>query len=156
MPRLLHRVAATLLALPLAALVGTPAAHADDVTVPGCYGVSVVVCDPTVSYGLPVGVETYQTEIPVCAGSCQYVRVTLVRTAAGEPFQVCASYESLSGSVTSRCATVPDTADLVQDVLDIVRNLLEDVDVNEILQNLGETVQDRICRIAAIRDVISC
>lgn len=90
-----------LAAAALVAATAAPAA-ATEVTVPGCYGAVVVACDITIEVGLPVGVETYQTEVPVCAGTCTDVPVTLVRTTSGDPTQVCVSYENRSGAEVFR------------------------------------------------------
>ena len=142
MSRMLHRALAALLALPLAATVGTATAAAEEITVPGCYGVSVVVCDPTVQYG--AGVETYTTVIPVCAGTCEDVRVTLVRPAAGEPLSLCVSYEDRLGAVRRQCAEVPE-------------DLLEESVVERVREVAGAwtpTLQDAADLLVAVLDLV--
>lgn len=135
MKRILTRAATLLVAAPLALAGLTGSASAGSITVPGCYGAeSAIVCDPTVSWGVPAGVEVYEETVEVCAGTCRDVPVTLVRTTAGDPLAVCVSYVSRSGVPTSRCVTVPETGPIVEDVLETVDTLLDATDgVREIL-----------------------
>ena len=77
----------------------------------------VVVCDPTVEFA---GVQTYQTDLPVCAGSCIYVPLTFVGTGSDQPLHVCVSYRNMSGGVTRECAAVPATGDLQTTVRNLV------------------------------------
>jgi hypothetical protein len=120
MPRLMTRLATVLLAAPLALAATAGAAHATSVTVPGCYGASTAIfCNVTVTVGVPAGVETYTTTIPVCVGTCQDVPLTLVRTTSGDPLQVCVSYTTYSGSYVSDCADVAAYRALLADVFDI-------------------------------------
>lgn len=89
---------AVALSLPAFAAAAPAPAYAEPVTVPGCYGVAVVVCDPQVT-----GVESYTAEVPICVGSCTYVPVTLVRPSDGEAF--CVQYRPLtSTSYEGGCA----------------------------------------------------
>ena len=108
MSRLVRRAATAALSLPLAfgaVLASAPAAQASGgVTVPGCYGVGIVICDPTVTYPEPVAVDKYTVIVPVCTGTCEYVKVTLVRvTTTGDPIVACGSFTSLSGQQTEVC-----------------------------------------------------
>ncbi len=83
------------LAAPLVVCFAAGPSWAEDVTVPGCYaGVSgqTTLCDPTVSYGTPYTVGTYQTQVPICAGSCTYVPMTWPWLAPGEGTKVCVTW----------------------------------------------------------------
>lgn len=102
MYQFLRRALVAAATLPFLALPVT--AHADGVTVPGCFGAaSAIICDPTVEYVLPLDVTTYQTSVPVCAGSCYDIPVTLVRSNPVTNPHVCFSYADRSGNVTSTC-----------------------------------------------------
>jgi hypothetical protein len=90
-----------LLAVPLAL---APPAHADPI-VDGCYGVAVVVCDPTVS--APVGVNT--TEVPVCAGTCTYVAVPVPDVGSVND-DVCATWTDDRGGPGGTCVNLGDDA----------------------------------------------
>ena len=132
MKRTLSRLLTMAVALPLAATIGTGTASANhSVTVPGCYGAGTsgtVICNLTVTVGVPVGAETYQTTVPVCAGTCQQVPVTLARTTPGEPTRVCYSYNTLGGLPQTTCydaATIVDN--YVNFVLGAVENALNTV-----------------------------
>lgn len=161
MRRTLARLASLLVAVPLAATLGAPAASAD-VTVPGCYGVAVVVCEPTVDVGLPAGIELYEENVPICAGSCQYVRVTLVRFGAGEPLHACVSYRSLSGTTTVRCADPDSVIPGVQETLD----QLVTVDVGDLVQQVADRREELTtlilqvvqspCVLPVLRDIATC
>jgi hypothetical protein len=114
------RLATVLLAAPLALAATTGAAHATSVTVPGCYGAgTAIVCNLTVTVGVPAGVETYETSVPVCVGTCMDVPLTLVRRTSGDPLQVCVSYTTYGGSYVSTCADVDAYRALLADVFDI-------------------------------------
>lgn len=102
--RALTRLAAVAAAAAPLLLASAPA-HADDITVPGCWGAVVYVCDVSVEYGELPGVERYTTLVPVCLGSCQYVPVTLYRVDAdGELGPICVTYET-NLVATPRCDT---------------------------------------------------
>lgn len=94
-------VLGAVVAVPLA--TATPAA-ADEVTVlPGCWGAATAIyCDVKVEYTLPYDVDTYTTTVPVCAGTCTDVPVTLVSATPQESPQVCLSYENRAGAVVYR------------------------------------------------------
>lgn len=92
----------TLLALPLVA--GATPASAGDVTVPGCYGAAdAVVCNPTVTYWDPPGIEPYVETVPVCAVACYDVPVTLVRVGPSTTFQLCVSWTDRAGDPSETC-----------------------------------------------------
>jgi hypothetical protein len=97
---------------------GAAPAAAQGVTVPGCYGAVVIVCDPTVStYG---GVETSMTQYPVCAGSCVTVPGPGVDTSNLDRLVGCASWTTRSGSGQEVCAAVStNDADNIVCVYDI-------------------------------------
>lgn len=154
MKRTLKRIAAVVVALPLAVGLSAGSANASHtVTVPGCFGAgspSLVICNLTVKVGVPAGAETYQTTIPVCAGTCQNVPVTLVRTTAGEPTQVCYSYNTLGGPTVTTCYS-PDTAGpWIDYVVQAVQNALNTVDqtVAYALDRVNYYYY-RVCTIAA-------
>ena len=86
------RTALLLLAAPLA--LAMPAAHAQE-----CYGVGVILCDPSVSAG---GVTVYEKSTPVCAGSCTYVNVPAVRRQGA--LNVCVNSYDMYGNYTGFCA----------------------------------------------------
>ena len=90
----LARLAAAALPFPL--LFAATPAHADDVTLSGCWGAGVIVCDVSVEYGELPGIERYTTTVPVCAGSCTYVPVTLYRLddLDGSLGPICVTYQS--------------------------------------------------------------
>ncbi|HEX8003311.1 MAG TPA: hypothetical protein VF519_11515 [Mycobacteriales bacterium] len=101
---MLKRAAMLLLAAPLA--FATPA-KADPI-VEGCWGVGVVVCDPSLRLTL---VETGSTQVPVCAGTCRYVTVPTVRE-GGYPQQACVDYRTTAGWNESVCAYDQEQVDL--------------------------------------------
>ena len=109
--------AAVLVTVPLA---GTASA---DVTVPGCYGAATVVyCDPTVTATVPYTVESYETTVPVCAGTCYDVPVTLLSLEqTGAPLAVCATRYSQAGVPTTTCASIPAVPD-TQELVDLVQD----------------------------------
>lgn len=129
MKRLLSRLATTLLVAPLTVVAGSGAAEAVDVTVPGCYGAaSAVVCDATLSLPLPYTVETYETTIPVCAGTCRDVEVTLVRlVSTGDQLVVCATWQDRYGNQTGVCSNDPVIDPIDPSVLDALRGAVADV-----------------------------
>lgn len=141
MKRVLARLATVAAAIGLVAAAAPGAAQAGTTTVPGCYGVGVVVCDLTIRIGAPIGVESYQTTLPVCAGTCTYVPVTLVRTTAGEPTAACYSYKDLAGNVYGECFTDGGGGGgIVEDVQRIVDGL----DLEAKLQRLVDRINDLI------------
>ena len=92
----MSRFAITVAALTVPLTVGLAAtpAWAEDVTVQGCYGAvsgQTTLCDPTVSYGTPYTVETYETHVPICVTTCTYVPMTWPRVAPGQT-ELCASW----------------------------------------------------------------
>lgn len=102
-------------------------AAAADPTLPGCYGAATaIVCNVTVDVRLPYAVGTTQTTVPVCAGTCTDVPVTLVQATATWPGEVCVSYTDRSGTQQSRTCrtlnqpTVPDTSGLVAEVVSLL------------------------------------
>lgn len=103
----MRRIALLLTALPLAIVAGAGPASAHDVDVPGCYGGGsgqTTLCDVTVHAGTPYHVETYQTTVPLCAGSCQYVPVTMPWFAPGDGTEVCVSWLDGNGSTGGTCS----------------------------------------------------
>ena len=104
MKRLVRRAAvAAVLALPLVAAGGV--AHAED---PTCVGTSstTIVCDPYVTYGVPVDVEPYTHTETVCyVVGCQPVEVTLARVVPGEPLDVCVGWYDRVGNRTQNCVS---------------------------------------------------
>lgn len=125
MKRTFARVATTLLAAPLLAAGVAGTAQAESVTVPGCWGAttSAIVCNPTVTYTVPVGVTTYETVVPVCAGTCVDVPVTLVTTTPGQPLSTCVSWTDRAGNPSSRCVDNDD----VDGAIDLVTGLADSV-----------------------------
>lgn len=142
MKRALKRIATAAVALPLAVGLGAGTANASQsVTVPGCYGGgtnATVVCDLTISVGVPAGVETYQTTVPVCIGTCQYVPVTLARVTSGDPVQVCYSYRTLSGTTTGSCFSGSSADPWINFVLQAVENAINTV--NDTINTVGDRV----------------
>lgn len=111
-----------------ASLLATPFASAEDVTLPGCYGVEdTVVCDPTITAGIPYGVEFYTETITVCASLCQDVDVRVARlTTTGEPLVVClATYDRDGTPNTPTCTSVPPIPP-VAPVADYYRDIAAD------------------------------
>ena len=159
MKRTFARVALTLLATPVLAATVAGTAHAGSVTIPGCYGATSngIVCNPTVSYGVPLGVDTYEETIPVCAGTCVDVPVTLVRTAPGEPLLVCASWTDRAGNPASRCVDdgdVDSTIATVDALADSVReSTANDVESLQYLCDVAEGVRCPIVVYNVIRIV---
>lgn len=135
MKRLFARLATVVAAVPLVLGSVTGSAQAGDTTIRGCYGVGVVVCDLTITINAPIGVESYQTYIPVCAGTCTTVPVTFVRTTPGEPTQLCYRYSDFYGNVSSYCAT--GGGNPLDDIVDI-----EDVPVEELVDYARGTVYE--------------
>ncbi len=75
---------------------GAAPAAAQGVTVPGCYGVVLAACNPTVS-----GVEMYEGTVPVCVSTCTYVPVS---TPGMYGDGLCASFTWLhSGNTFGEC-----------------------------------------------------
>ena len=89
------RLAALLLAVPLAF---APTASADPI-VEGCWGVSVVVCDPELR---TAPVETGTQQIPVCSGTCRYISAPTADLT--HDYQVCVDYTTTQGTARSQCA----------------------------------------------------
>lgn len=103
----LARAATVLLALPFAfAIAASAPAQAEEVEVPGCYGVSVVVCDPAVEFVLPAGTRPWSTTIPVCAGTCQEVPVNAVTAELHEDPYVCIKTEDRNGNESRTCRPI--------------------------------------------------
>ena len=149
MKRLFARLATVLAAAPL--LMGTVAgsAHAGDTTIPGCYGAGVVVCNLTISIGAPIGVGTYQTTIPVCAGTCRDVPVTLVGTTPGEPARACYRYSDYYGNVSSYCAVGGGGGG--GGVVEYVQETIDNLN----LEDLYYEIQDAVARLEdRIRDLL--
>ncbi|HEX8003303.1 MAG TPA: hypothetical protein VF519_11475 [Mycobacteriales bacterium] len=149
---------ALLAALP-AGLLASSAAQAT--TVPGCFGAVVVACDPTVTVTLPGAYYTYDTTIPVCAGPCVDVPVTLVGTQGDPtPGSVCVSYENRAGSVVyRRCQPLDPGSPEVPDVPDLP-DLPEVPDVDPVLQKVF-TIAERelvetLCLVNISPDGYSC
>lgn len=143
MKRILKRIAAIAVAVPLAVGLQAGAAQANHgVTVPGCYGAAFAVyCDVRITVGVPAGVGTYQTEIPVCAGTCVYVPVTWVTTTPGEPTSLCVSYRTLEGGYYSSCYDASTVDPWVQYVNDLINGLGPVVDsVVEIVRGIIENL----------------
>lgn len=127
MKRLFARVAATLLVAPLLTTAVPTSAQAVDVTIPGCYGASTAVyCDITLSIPAPYTVETYNTTVPVCAGTCTDVPVTLVRLkSTGDDLAICVTWENRSGYPAGGvCTNSLDPIDPID--LDAYRALVAD------------------------------
>ncbi|HVF04235.1 MAG TPA: hypothetical protein VNA20_05290 [Frankiaceae bacterium] len=147
MKRTLKRIAAVVVALPLAVGVAGGTANAShSVTVPGCFGggtSNTVICNLTVTIGVPLGAETYQTTVPVCAGTCQNVPVTLVRTKPGEPAVVCYKYTRLNGTTVSACYDVDTTDPWVELLGDLVQDLLA------LAGDAVDTYWPPVCRVVA-------
>jgi hypothetical protein len=148
MNTLLTRVVAAS-ALAVAALA-VPAS-AGSKTIPGCYGASsVIVCDPTVSWGVPVGVETYETTVPVCAGTCQDVPVTLVRRTSGEPLAVCATWTDRNGYPGGTCVDgvlVDEVLTLTADEVDYARQVVcggDDIQCGSLVYQLFNIIENAI------------
>jgi len=83
-----------------AVTIGAAPASAD-VTVPGCFGAVVVYCDPTVATGYDV--ETYDTTVPVCAGTCVDVPVKFVRVTGSGSSLVCVTLTPRGGTPQTTC-----------------------------------------------------
>lgn len=134
--------------LPVAALTAMPA---QATTVPGCYGAVVLICDVTVTVTLPGLVETYSDEVPVCAGACYDIPVTLVRSAPGAPGSICVSYENRDGEVVfnnCRAIVVPTIPDIPE---------IPDVNVNDLMDEVVEIVWDRVlCQVPAFENNVQC
>ena len=102
MKRTLARLAAGLVMLPAALLATGGTASAQ--TVPGCYGVLLVFCDPTVSAEVPYELDRRTILVPVCVGSCTYVPVTYpVPHSTGGDVEACATWETQWGSQSGTC-----------------------------------------------------
>jgi hypothetical protein len=90
----------------------TPAGATTE-TVPGCYGVGVIVCNPTVDAVLPYKVTTTQTTVPVCAGTCTDVTVD-VPGVQSQPSHVCVTAQDRVGNTTIDTCTPAGTPRLVK------------------------------------------
>lgn len=126
MKRVLTRLATTMLAAPLAlATLAAPAQAEDLLLLPGCYGAgSAIYCDVTVT--VPVPVETYSTTIPVCAGTCTDVPVTLVRRDTNEEIVICATWTNRAGYPSGVCTTSLDPQPIDPISLTQLRALIAD------------------------------
>lgn len=146
--------------LPLALGVLAAPAQADPVTVPGCFGVAVVVCDPTVTITSPTTVGTYEITVPVCAGTCQDVPVTLVSASQPGTTSICLSYETREGAPWQYCVTraVPPVPDYPGIVTEFVEDFVDGRSVNEIVDDTVEDVvwEAVLCRLAPFEDNIQC
>jgi hypothetical protein len=143
MKRLLARASTILLSAALGVAATTGAAEAGTITLlRGCYGVEgTIVCDPTLTYGIPAGAETYQDTLHVCAGTCTDVPVTLVRTTSGDPLLVCVTYKNEAGTVTSRCADPT----VVDPYVDLIVELVENA--GPIVENVIQNATTRVCQV---------
>jgi hypothetical protein len=95
---MLKRLAATLLAAPLALGIGGTANADTTVTLlPGCWGVLVVYCE----VGVSVPVDLTSISVPVCTGTCTTVKAPYAYYNGG---QVCAVYETRYGTAREVCA----------------------------------------------------
>lgn len=122
------RLAVVAATAPLAVGLAAGTASAETITLfEGCYGASsVIVCDGELSYTLPYDVESYQTTVPVCAGTCTNVPVTLFRTVStGQPLALCFSRTSHAGVTTTTCTAdvVGTVGALAEQVVDIIDNI---------------------------------
>ena len=140
MKRLVSRLATLAIAVPLtlAAVAGSAQANHVGTTVPGCYGGgtnATVVCNFTVSVGNPYATYKYTQQVPICAGTCSYVPVTLYGvTSTGEQLNVCYSYTNGSGTLFSDCVDTADAGAILDEVdrivdenLYVVRELVAEV-----------------------------
>jgi hypothetical protein len=136
------RLATLLLGIPIAFATGAGTAGAT--TVPGCYGASTaIVCNPSADVGLPYGVETYEMTVPVCAGTCQDVPVTLVRTKPGQSYLVCTSYEDAAHVAHPSCVTTDAVATLAGEVVAVV------------VQTKNDFCSNNPCTVPAIRQAVN-
>ncbi len=94
---MLKRLAAVLLAAPLALATASPAAANQTVTVSGCYGAVIPVCDVTVV--IPVDTAS-SWSTPVCAGTCTWVTVPWPGLTSSP---ACLSYSDVYGTQTNFC-----------------------------------------------------
>lgn len=146
----LRRAATLVAATPLLVAAVSGTSQAQTVTVPGCYGGgtnATIVCNLTITVGVPADVETYDTTVPVCLGTCQQVPVTLVRTAPGDPLLVCYSYTNGAGTPLGSCPVTQGAVDdLVADVSDLVDNAVQNVlqRVQDLLDDPTGPVCDRV------------
>ena len=147
MKRTLSRVLTLAVALPLAIGAVSGSAHAEEIAkLPGCWGgvtPAAIVCNLTITAGVPYDVETYQTSVPVCAGTCQNVPVTLARTKPGEPLSVCYSYTNGAGVPVSNCVDQNDVNPLVDTAIELAQLVAQTV--VDAINELPEDVQDAVC-----------
>lgn len=81
------------------ALGPAAAAHADQVTVPGCFGLEPnIYCNVTVTYELPVDAEVVPTTREACAGDCYDVPFVEVTTTPNAEPRVCVDATDRGGS----------------------------------------------------------
>jgi hypothetical protein len=105
MNRVFARLATVAVALPFAAGMVAGSAHAETVTVPGCFGAGsndTIVCDVTVTGTRPsahIGVAY----VRVCAGECQDVPVQWVQPTTGA--DLCVDYKTGAGTPKRECAS---------------------------------------------------
>lgn len=127
MNRLVLRLATVAATVPFALGATALTAHATESInlLPGCYGAgAAVICDVTVTAGVPAGVGTYQTTVPVCAGTCTYVPVTLVTVTGGDPLLLCVSYHTLTGPVVSECVDETTVDGVVDTAVTVAENAI--------------------------------
>ena len=151
--------------LPLVLGLAAAPAQAESVTVPGCFGAVVLVCQPTVTVQSPAVVGTYELTVPVCAGSCYDVPVTMVSAGVSGTASVCVSYESREGVPWQYCVTravppIPTVPDYAAIVTEFVEDFIDGRTVNEIAEDVAEDAVDAmwtpLCRLAALRDNPQC
>jgi hypothetical protein len=137
----LHRAArrGVLTAALLAGTVAVAPAGASTVTVPGCFGVGVIVCDPTLDYELPYRVTTTHTTIPVCAGTCTEVPLDVPGVAA-QPSHVCVTTEDRAGNQTLNTCAPASTPRLIR-CSGSTGYYVVDGDGNELLNACVDTVE---------------
>lgn len=149
--------------LPLALGALAAPAQADPVTLEGCFGVAVVVCDPTVTVTAPTTVGTYEYTVPVCAGSCYDVPVTMVSGGVAGTASLCVSYETRAGVPWQYCITraLPVIPDYPGIVTGFVEDFVDDRTVNEIVADTSEDAVDEVwesvlCRVPVFENNVQC
>ncbi|HVF04234.1 MAG TPA: hypothetical protein VNA20_05285 [Frankiaceae bacterium] len=145
MKRALARLATVAATIPLLVGAAAGASHAGDTTVPGCYGAGFVVCDLTITIGAPIGVETYNTTFPICAGTCVDVPLTMVGTTSGEPTEACYQYSDRNGNVVARECFAGGGGG--GGLVDTVREIVEGIDLGPVLEDVEVAVNKVIYRI---------
>jgi hypothetical protein len=123
-----RRLAALLVAAPLAVSFASSPAQARPI-VEGCYGAGAYVyCDPTLRVSL---VETGSEPTPICAGTCTEIDVPTVGTRP-DRYSVCLDYETREGWPASEC------------VVDLSRDEVQDA-TEALLEFVRCTVNPRSC-----------